>query len=174
MFDYMHEAFNANSKYRDYNNLKKLEHIIGKKFDDLFPPMEEDKDGKRKMAKLIQEPDTERKMLTKELWDEKYEFGRATCKEKYTLAACIFPGFIDQESDFTLCAYSEDSYVKFKDLFDKFIVDGPKQIEFVSGGYQNIIMKESDSKKIKKIKLTVRRNFKQFPLCPGMSKDQKI
>lgn len=68
----MHEAFNANSKYRDYNNLKKLEHIVGKKFDDLFPPMEEDKDGKRKIAKLIEEPDTERKMLTKELWDEKY------------------------------------------------------------------------------------------------------
>ena len=38
MFDYMHEAFKANRKYIGFNKIEKLEHVLGKDYDELFPP----------------------------------------------------------------------------------------------------------------------------------------
>jgi creatine kinase len=59
-------------------------------------------------------------------------------------------------------------------LFDKFIIDGPKQKEFVCGGYQNIEIDPESQKNVRKISITLLRNITGFPLVPGLSKKQRL
>lgn len=91
MFDYMHEAFKANRKYIEFNKIEKLEHVLGKDYDELFPP----RGGNKPL--LQEEQGTKREMLTKELWDEKYKKGTEKCSWGKSLAACVYPGLIDRE-----------------------------------------------------------------------------
>lgn len=124
LFDYMHQVYAANRKYIEFNKIKKVDHVIGKEFDTLFPPR------KGTQPYIFQE-----NIINKEIWDDKYTKGKKKCSYGKTLGACIFPGFIDQENKKAICAQSADSYNAFNLLFDKFIVEGPRQKEFVCGGY---------------------------------------
>jgi hypothetical protein len=57
----MHEVFKANKKYIQFNKIKKVEHVLGKSFEEIFPP--------RKGEQPIIH---KKNMITKELWDDKY------------------------------------------------------------------------------------------------------
>lgn len=142
MFYYMQQVFAANKKYIEFNKIKKVDHVIGKEFDTLFPPR------KGTQPYIFKE-----NLISKEIWDEDYAKGKLKCQYGKTLGACIFPGFIDQENKKAICAQSADSYDKYNLLFDKFIVDGPSQKEFVCGGYQNIEIDPGQVKNIRKISI---------------------
>jgi hypothetical protein len=38
MIDCMHEVFDANRKYIKFNKIKKVAHVAGKSFEEIFPP----------------------------------------------------------------------------------------------------------------------------------------
>jgi len=59
MFLCMREVFDANKKYSQFNKIKKVEHVLGKSFEEIFPP-------RRGTQPYI----FKEKMITKQLWDE--------------------------------------------------------------------------------------------------------
>ena len=89
----MHKVFDANKKYNQFNKIKKVEHVLGKTFEEIFPPI-------RGTQPYIYKE----KLISKELWDEKYQNGKKECKFKKSFGACMFPGFIEKESKMALCA----------------------------------------------------------------------
>lgn len=90
-------------------------------------------------------------MITKTLWDDTYNMGKSKCKKGKTFGACMFPGFILQDSKMALCAQSDSSYETFSEVFDEFIVTKPGQKEFVCGGYQNIEINLDQLKSVRKM-----------------------
>lgn len=136
----MHEVYKANRKYIQFNKIKKVTDIEKKTFEEIFPPRRGDQ------PIIFKE-----NMITEELWDQTYNKGLLKCDMGKTFAACMFPGFIYKEDKLAICAQSASSYEKFSEVFDKFIIKGPKQKEFVCGGYQNIEINPSQLKNVRKM-----------------------
>ena len=92
----------------------------------------------------------------------------------------ILSGAQNLDSAIGVYAGSHDSYYTFSDLFDKVIEDyhgHKKDDKHVSNmNYQELDcppFSEEDSKMFLGTRMRVMRNLADFPLTPGLSKDQR-
>ena len=118
------------------------------------------------------------KNLTQEIWDE-YKDKSDSCG--VTFKTCIFSGVKNLDSGIGVYAGSHDSYSCFSKLFDKVISDyhghGPddKHVSCMeSEGLVNAELAEDEASMIISTRIRVGRNLKDFPLGPGVTKEQRL
>jgi creatine kinase/arginine kinase len=117
------------------------------------------------------------KYLTPEIWeklnDEKDKFG-------FTFKLAIFSGCKNTDSGIGVYAGSHDSYAVFSDLFDKIIgkyhghEKGAKHVSDMD--YSKLECPpfiEAEAALIKSTRIRVGRNLADYPLGPGLTKEQR-
>ena len=94
---------------------------------------------------------------------------------------CIFSGCKNLDSGIGVYAGSLDSYEKFADLFDPIILEyhgHGKEATHVSDMDASSLnappLPEDEAGMIVSTRIRVGRNLKQFPLGPGVTKDQRL
>lgn len=118
-----------------------------------------------------------KKNLTKEIYmkyrNEKDKFG-------FSFTKAIFSGCQNTDSSIGVYAGSHDSYIKFAEFFDKIILDyhgHKKEDKHVSDmDYKKLVtppLPEEDAKMIKSTRIRVGRNLAEYPLGPGLTKEQR-
>lgn len=119
-----------------------------------------------------------RKCLTKEIWEE---YKDKTCSQGVTFKTCIFSGVKNQDSGIGVYAGSHDAYTTFNKLFDQVITNyhkhGPdaKHVSMMEAeGIENAEFSEEDAAMIKSTRIRVGRNLANYPLGPGVSKEQRL
>ena len=117
------------------------------------------------------------KVLTEGIWnkyhDKKDSLG-------VTFKQCILSGCQNTDSGIGVYAASPNSYEAFSDLFSPIIEDYHK-VKINAGHTSNMDhtqlkcppLPEEDQKMIKSTRIRVARNLAQFPLGPGISKEQR-
>ena len=117
------------------------------------------------------------KHLTKKIFDELKD---KKDKHGYTFREAIFSGVKNTDSGIGVYAGSHDSYTAFASLFDKIVEDyhtHPKKAKHVSDMDASKLnappFNEADSKMIISTRIRVGRNLEEFPLGPGVSKEQR-
>ena len=115
--------------------------------------------------------------LTQEIWEEYKDEKDA---QGVTFKTMIFSGIKNQDSGIGLYAGSHDSYTKFNKLFDKVIeeyhghgVDAKHISDMTSEGLENAEFSEEDSAMVNSTRIRVGRNLANYPLGPGVSKEQR-
>ena len=115
--------------------------------------------------------------LTEELWNEYKDEKDA---QGVPFKVMIFSGIKNQDSGIGLYAGSHDSYTKFNKLFDKVIenyhghgVDGKHVSDMNSEGITNAEFSEEDAAMVNSTRIRVGRNLANYPLGPGVSKEQR-
>jgi creatine kinase/arginine kinase len=115
--------------------------------------------------------------LTKEIWEE---YKDEKDGQGVTFKTMIFSGIKNQDSGIGLYAGSHDSYTKFNKLFDKVIeeyhghgVDAKHVSDMTSEGLENAEFSEEDSAMVNSTRIRVGRNLANYPLGPGVSKEQR-
>ena len=114
------------------------------------------------------------KYLSRDVWnqlkDTKDKFG-------YSFREAIFSGCKNTDSGIGVYAGSHDSYKAFGPLFDKIIEDYHKHKstdKHISDmDYTNLnapALPKSDAKMIRSTRIRVGRNYKDYPLGPGLTK----
>jgi len=118
------------------------------------------------------------KCLTKEIWEE---YKDMSCKHGVSFKVCIFSGIKNQDSGIGCYAGSHDSYVTFNKLFDQVILNyhGHKTEDthksgMSSEGLTNYELEEEDAAMIVSTRIRVGRNLADYPLGPGVTKEQRI
>jgi len=118
------------------------------------------------------------KCMTEEIWNE---YKDLSCKEGVSFKVCIFSGIKNQDSGIGVYAGSHDSYYCFGKLFDQIIenyhghkVDDKHVTGMTTEGLQNAELDEEDQKMINSTRIRVGRNLADFPLGPGVSKEQRL
>ena len=118
-----------------------------------------------------------RKHLSREIWDKLHE---AKDAHGFNFRQAIFSGCKNTDSGIGVYAGSHDSYKAFSLLFDKIIEDyhGHKKsdihhsdMDFTKLNTPPFSVEEA--KLIKSTRIRVGRNLKDYPLGPGLSKDQR-
>lgn len=119
-----------------------------------------------------------RKCLTKEIWEE---YKDKSCSQGVTFKTCIFSGVKNQDSGIGVYAGSHDAYTTFNKLFDQVITNyhkhGPdaKHVSMMEAeGIDNAEFSEEDAAMIKSTRIRVGRNLANYPLGPGVSKEQRL
>lgn len=119
-----------------------------------------------------------KKCLTKEIWEE---YKDMKCKEGVSFKTCIFSGVKNQDSGIGIYAGSHDAYTTFNKLFDQCITNyhkhGPeaKHVSMMEAeGIENAEFSEEDAAMIKSTRIRVGRNLANYPLGPGVSKEQRL
>jgi hypothetical protein len=118
-----------------------------------------------------------KKNLSKEIYmkyrNEKDKFG-------FSFTKAIFSGCQNTDSSIGVYAGSHDSYIKFAEFFDKIILDyhgHKKEDKHVSDmDYKKLVtppLPEEDAKMIKSTRIRVGRNLAEYPLGPGLTKEQR-
>ena len=117
------------------------------------------------------------KYLTKDIWDKYHDKVDAS---GVSFKACIFSGCKNLDSGIGVYAGSEDSYTAFKEFFDKIIMDyhghSPfdKHVSNMDATQLNCPpFSAQEAALIKSTRIRVGRNLKNFPLGPGISKDER-
>jgi arginine kinase len=94
---------------------------------------------------------------------------------------CIFSGCKNVDSGIGVYAGSHDSYKTFAPLFDKVIKNyhqhgkGDKHVSNMDASKLNCPpFSEEDAKMIKSTRIRVGRNLADFPLGPGITKEQRV
>jgi hypothetical protein len=118
------------------------------------------------------------KNLTKEIWEE-YKDQSDSCG--VTFKTCIYSGVKNLDSGIGLYAGSHDSYTKFNKLFDKVIQDyhGHSPVDkhvsdMTSEGLENAEFSAEDAAMVNSTRIRVGRNLKNYPLGPGVNKEQRL
>jgi len=92
----------------------------------------------------------------------------------------IFSGIKNQDSGIGLYAGSHNSYTKFNKLFDKVIeeyhghgLDGKHVSDMTCEGLENAEFAEEDAAMVNSTRIRVGRNLANYPLGPGVSREQR-
>jgi creatine kinase/arginine kinase len=116
--------------------------------------------------------------MTKEIWEE---YKDQSCGAGVSFKVCVFSGIKNQDSGIGVYAGSHDSYVKFNKLFDKVIQDyhghapGATHVsEMESEGLTGDDLDPEDAAMIISTRIRVGRNLADYPLGPGVSKEQRL
>lgn len=93
---------------------------------------------------------------------------------------CVFSGIANQDSGIGVYAGSHDAYYKFNKLFDKVVEDyhqhGPAAqhvSDMTAEGLENADFTEEQSKMVNSTRIRVGRNLADFPLGPGVTREQR-
>ena len=118
------------------------------------------------------------KCMTKEIWEE-YKDEKDSAGVSFK--TCIFSGVKNLDSGIGLYAGSHDSYTKFNKLFDKVILDyhGHKPedshvSDMTADSLENADFSEEDSAMVNSTRIRVGRNLADYPLGPGVTKEQRL
>jgi len=94
---------------------------------------------------------------------------------------CVFSGIANQDSGIGVYAGSHDAYTKFDKLFDQVIEnyhkhgkDATHKSDMTADGLENADFTEEQSAMVKSTRIRVGRNLKNYPLGPGVSKEQRL
>jgi len=143
---------------KTYNSADELD-----KFEELFPA-----GTKSAIAKC----------LTKEIWEE-YKDKKDAAGVPFKVMC--FSGVKNLDSGIGVYAGSHDSYTTFNGLFDKIIKDyhghGPEDkhvSDMKSEGLTNTDFSEEDASMILSTRIRVGRNLADYPLGPGVTKEQRL
>ena len=116
--------------------------------------------------------------LTKEIWEE---YKDQSCDAGVSFKTCIFSGIANQDSGIGAYAGSHQAYTKFEKLFDQIILNyhkHGKDDKHVSNmdaeQLENFEFTAEQSAMVNSTRIRVGRNFADFPLGPGVSKDQRL
>lgn len=93
----------------------------------------------------------------------------------------MFSGIKNLDSGIGVYAGSHDSYTKFGKLFDGVIEEyhGHKKddkhvSDMKSEGLQNVTFTDEEAKMVNSTRIRVGRNLAEFPLGPGVTKEQRL
>ena len=116
--------------------------------------------------------------MTEEIWNE-YKDKSDACG--VTFKTCVFSGVANLDSGIGLYAGSHDSYTTFNKLFDKVIkeyhghgVDDKHKSDMSTDGLTNPELADDEKDMIISTRIRVGRNLSDFPLGPGVTKDQRL
>merc|ERR1712167_557875 len=116
--------------------------------------------------------------MTKEIWEE---YKDQSCESGVTFKTCIFSGVKNQDSGIGVYAGSHDAYTKFEKLFDKVVLDyhgHDKEAKHVSDmsaeGLENADFTPEQEAMVNSTRIRVGRNLADYPLGPGVSKQQRL
>lgn len=116
--------------------------------------------------------------LTSAMWDE-YKDQSDDCGVSFK--TCIFSGVKNLDSGIGLYAGSHSSYTKFNKLFDLVIEEyhGHKPSDthvsdMTSEGLENAEFSAEDAAMVNSTRIRVGRNLKNYPLGPGVTKEQRL
>ena len=119
-----------------------------------------------------------KKCLTKEIWEE---YKDQKCDAGVSFKTCVFSGIANQDSGIGVYAGSHQAYTKFNKLFDQVIQNyhkhGPedKHVSNMNAEeLENYEFTEEQSKMVNSTRIRVGRNFADYPLGPGVSKEQRL
>jgi len=94
---------------------------------------------------------------------------------------CVFSGIANQDSGIGVYAGSHDSYYKFNKLFDQVVENYHKHAPdanhvscMEAEGLENAEFTEEQEKMVNSTRIRVGRNMKDYPLGPGVSKEQRL
>ena len=103
------------------------------------------------------------------------------CKSGVSFKTCIFSGVKNLDSGIGLYAGSHDAYTTFNKLFDKVIKDyhnhspADKHVSDMSAkGLKNAEFSNEDLAMINSTRIRVGRNLANYPLGPGVTKEQRL
>ena len=118
------------------------------------------------------------KNMSKEIWEE---YKDMSDDSGVSFKVCVFSGIKNLDSGIGVYAGSHSSYTKFSKLFDKVILDyhGHKpedthQSDMTSEGLTGADLDEDDAAMIISTRIRVGRNLEEFPLGPGVTKEQRL
>jgi hypothetical protein len=118
------------------------------------------------------------KCLTKEIWEE---YKDKSCAKGVSFKTCIFSGVKNQDSGIGVYAGSHDSYKCFNKLFDQVIqnyhghgLTDTHKSGMTSDELVNHELSEEDAARIVSTRIRVGRNLEDFPLGPGVTKEQRL
>lgn len=113
-----------------------------------------------------------------EIWQE---YKDKSCKSGVSFKTCCFSGVANLDSGIGLYAGSHDAYYTFDKLFDKVIEEyhghkpEDKHISDMNAtGLVNAEFSEEDSAMVNSTRIRVGRNMADFPLGPGVTKEQRL
>ena len=116
--------------------------------------------------------------LTKEIWEE---YKDQSCDAGVSFKTCIFSGIANQDSGIGLYAGSHQAYTKFEKLFDQVVFNyhkHAKEDKHVSNmnaeELENFEFTAEQSAMVNSTRIRVGRNFADFPLGPGVTKEQRL
>jgi arginine kinase len=117
------------------------------------------------------------KHLSRDIWNE---LKNKQDKVGFSFKSAIFSGCKNTDSGIGVYAGSHDSYHAFDSLFDKIILDyhgHKKEDKHVSDmEYKKLVtppFSEEEAKLIKSTRIRVGRNLADYPLGPGLTKEQR-
>lgn len=118
------------------------------------------------------------KYLNKDMWDE---YSLLTDDFGVSFKDIIFPGVKDlDDKTYTLCVSSLSCYKLYHKLFEKYLKMNHKTYspssshpELVSMSFDNTDFKPADTQLVQKVSIQVRRNYADFPIGPGATKDSR-
>ena len=94
---------------------------------------------------------------------------------------CVFSGIANQDSGIGVYAGSHDAYTKFNKLFDAVVlnyhkhdVDAQHVSYMTAEGLENADFTEEQSAMVNSTRIRVGRNLANYPLGPGVSKEQRL
>jgi hypothetical protein len=119
-----------------------------------------------------------KKCLTKEIWEE---YKDQKCSQGVTFKTCIFSGVKNQDSGIGIYAGSHDAYKCFNKLFDQCVTnyhkhgpDASHTSDMTADGIENAEFAEDEAAMINSTRIRVGRNLADYPLGPGVSKEQRL
>lgn len=119
-----------------------------------------------------------KKCLTKEIWEE---YKDQSCDAGVSFKTCIFSGVSNQDSGIGVYAGSHQAYTKFNKLFDQVVQNyhkhGPedKHVSNMNAEeLENYEFTPEQKAMVNSTRIRVGRNFANYPLGPGVSKEQRL
>jgi len=116
--------------------------------------------------------------LTKEIWEE-YKDKKDSAGVSFK--TCIYSGVQNLDSGIGVYAGSHDSYKCFNKFFDKVVedyhghgVDAKHMSEMKSSDLHGQELAEDEAAMIVSTRIRVGRNLADFPLGPGVTKEQRL
>lgn len=116
--------------------------------------------------------------MTQEIWDE---YKDQKCAQGVSFKTCVYSGIANLDSGVGLYAGSADAYNKFNKLFDPVVEQyhGHKQADVHKSDMNaealtNADFNEEDAALILSTRVRVARNMADYPLGPGVSKEQRL
>ena len=117
------------------------------------------------------------KHLTKDIWDKYHDKSDAS---GVSFKTCVFSGCQNTDSGIGCYAGSMDSYTTFADFFDKIIQEyhghGPTDSHVSNMNASELQcppFSDEEAAMVKSTRIRVGRNLAEFPLGPGITKEQR-